>query len=355
MNNLLNNKKINKFVQTLVSIFVLNSKKRKTIRKNLKERLKNKARLAINRLINVKYSDCYCFFSRYGIGDIFFIASLIKEFKANNNNAKVVYFTEKKHLVPYLKAFSAIDEVVYDSNFSFLQDEQFLQRKPEIGILNLLFFPYKGTKKTYTFADNYTNLLSLPLNSTREMPSVSAQNFENAKNEFERLGLTPEKTIVLIPEATMFDYRILSPNFWKNLANKLESMGYNVVFNSLNKEYEDYNTTFLPIIDFLIFASKTRRLVSFRSGINDLLVGCGLKNLTVLYPPNLEVIWAEDGIMENLNKNHIKKYDNEFENVFNIYSLNSNFNRNDIKELIYNYNQTKLENDILKSIQQGEK
>lgn len=350
LNNLLDNKKVNKFLQLLAGIFVLNSKKRKNIRKNLKERLKTKARAKIASLINNKYSDCYCFFSRYGIGDIFFVASLIKEFKKHNNNAKVVYFTEKRHLVPYLKAFSSIDEVVCNSEFAFLQDEKVLQRKPEIGKLNLLFFPYKGGKNTYTFADNYANLLGLPLDAQREMPSVSPQNFENVKKEYEFLGLTPERTVVLIPEATMFDYRVLSPVFWKNLAGKLENMGFNVVFNTLNKEYEEYRTTFLPVIDFLIFASKARRVISFRSGITDLLAGCGLKNITTIYPPNLEVIWAESDVMEYLNKNHIKKFDSEFENIFNIYSLNSNFNRNDITELVYDYNMQKLENNILKNI-----
>ena len=348
LNSLLDNKKANKFLQVLANVFVLNSKKRKNIRKGLKERLNAKARAQIARLINSKYSDCYCFFSRYGIGDIFFIASLIKEFKKNNNNAKVVYFTEKKHLVPYLKAFSSIDEVVFNSEFAFLQDEKVLQRRPEIGKLNFLFFPYKGGKATYTFADNYTNLLGLPLDAEREMPSVSPQNFENAKKEYEFLGLTPEKTVVLIPEATMFDYRVLTPVFWKNLADKLESMGFNVVFNTLNKEYEEYKTTFLPVIDFLIFASKARKIVAFRSGITDLLAGYGLKNIITIYPPNLEVIWAEGDVMEYLNKNHIKKFDNEFENVFNIYSLNSNFNRNDITELVYYCDEQKMENDILK-------
>lgn len=349
-NNLVKHKNINKILLSIISvIYCFNSKKCRKLRYEIKKVYKNNKKQEIANLIREKYSDYYCVFSRYGIGDIFFIASLINAFK-KKNGGKVAYFTEKKGLVEVLKAFPSIDEVIFDKDLSFLQEEQNLQQHLQIGKLHKLFFPYRGTKETYTFSDNYNNLLDLPLDADRELPIISEKNYLNAKNEFKKLKINPHKVILIIPDAAMFDYRVIDSKFWMNLAKKLESSGFDVVFNTKLDEYKHFKNTFLPVMDFVAFAKQIKHIISFRSGVCDLLAGLNSSNLTTIYPPNLEVIWADAKDFNDLHKNHVKQFDNEFDNMFSIHSLNKTFKRADIQEIIYDYDDSKISDYILERI-----
>lgn len=346
-NNLLKNKHINKVVLFFISlVFIFDSKKRREINSKIKNIYRNSKKKQIANLIQKNYFDGYCIFSRYGIGDIFFIASLLKEFK-QKNKGKIIYFTEKKSLVKFLQAFPSIDKVVYDKDIKFLQEEQTLQQHVSLGKLNKLFFPYRGTKSTYTFSDNYNNLLDVPLNAHRELPTIKETNYDNAKKEFSKLKIRKSKTILIIPEATMFDYRIIDSNFWQKLADNLIGKGYDVVFNSKSSDYKKYKNTFLPIMDFMAFVQQVKYVISFRSGISDLIAGMGNYNLSVLYPPNLEVIWADAIMFHDLHKNHIQNNDNEFDNMFSIHSLNNTFKTNLIDEIIYNYDDENIIKQII--------
>ena len=257
------------------------------------------------------------------------------------------YRQKKKRLIKFLRAFPSIDEVVWDKDIGFLQSEQTMQNRIQKGKLNKLFFPYRGTKETYTFSDNYNNLLEVSLNAKRERPVISQGNYKQAQQEFEKLKLDPNKTVLLIPDATMFDYNIIHPEFWYDLVKKLKNKGYDVVFNCNLKKYKKFKNTFLPVMDFLAFAGQVKHIVSFRSGISDLLAGMGYYNQTVLYPPNLEVIWADAIVFHDLHKRHIPRFETEFDNMFSIHSLNTTFKTNKINELIYNYDDTKIINKIL--------
>ena len=349
-NNLAKYKSINKILSSIVSlVYCFNSKKRRKLRNEIKNAYKNMKKQEIANLIQEKYSDCYCIFSRYGLGDIFFVASLIKAFK-EKNGGKVIYFTEKKRLVKILKAFTSIDEIVFNKDLGFLQEEQTLQQHLQKGKLNKLFFPYRGSKETYTFSDNYNNLLDLPLDSERELPVITDENHFKAKKEFEKLKINPQKTVLIIPDATMFDYRIIDSKFWLNLSKELESKGYDIVFNTKLSKYKHLKNTFLPVMDFVAFAKQIKHIISFRSGVSDLLVGMNISNLTAIYPPNLEVIWADAICFHELHKNHFKQFDNEFDNMFAIHSLNNTFKRNDIDEIVYNYNDVEIINRITQNI-----
>lgn len=328
-------------------IYFFSKEKRHKLRKNYQSEIN---KLIIN-YVEEKYSDDYIIFSRNGIGDTYFVARLIKEFK-KKNPGRVMYITEKPKLKNYLKSFSSIDNIVADKIFEPLQYNIPLQCPIQKGKINYLFFPYRGLKKNYVFADSYANLLNVDIvNSEIENPRITEENYKNAEKEFKNLNIKPQKTIILIPEAVMFDYRILNEKFWIKLANKLTEEGYDVIFNSSNKTYSKlYKTTFLPIMDFLAFSKQVNHIISFRSGICDVLVGVGITNLTAIYPPNLEVIWADKFIFDNLlNKYHEKTKETEFENIFHIYSLNSNFKRQDIKEIIHQTNKQTMQ-EILNSI-----
>ena len=319
----------------------------------IKYKLKNKYQpekffeLESMQFIKDNYPQDYVILSRDGVGDNFFLAGLCKEFK-KQHSGKIVIIVLQKKLIDYLKSFPSIDEVIYEPKFKVIQNKGILQREIQKGKLNLIAYPYRGEKPNYVFADSYANLLNLPLDTKYELPVISSKNISIAEAEINKLIINPSKTILLIPEATMFNYKFLPPEFWKQFAKKIINQGYDVVFNSNNPEYTEFKMTFLPIMDFLALAKQIKYIISFRSGINDLLVGMNITNLTAIYPKHLEVLWADNYIMENLyNRYHEKLFKSEFENIFHIYSLNSNFRRNDISEVIFNYDCDELEAKLL--------
>ncbi len=302
-----------------------------------------------------KYPDDYIIFSRNGAGDVFFVASLLYEFK-KNHQGKIIYLTDKPKLKNFIETFASIDEVIADKDTKLFQIYAPVQRKIKKGQVNFLYFPYRGTKENYVFADSYANLLGVNINSKRELPQITEEHIKNAHQEYEKLNLTPGKTIILIPESVMFDHRILSPKFWKTLANMLKRQGYDVVINSSNKAYKNYKTTFLPIPEFIEFSKNARHIISFRSGICDVLTGCDIYNITSIYPKNLEVIWANKFMFDELlNKYHRQLFETEFENIFHIYSLNSNFKTTKINEIIFNNDENKLIECIMKQLTSNEK
>ena len=335
-------KKVNHYLKRLVTLTIPFKEYRRSLRNRLQNKyFKNKMR----NIVKEKYSDAYVLFSRNGVGDVFFVASLINEFK-KNHKGKVIYLTEKKSIQKFLKSFSSIDEVLYDKDFGVFQGMAIVQRRIRKGQINFLYFPYRGNKPNYVFADSYANLLELPLDTERDLPQICEEDIKMSNDEFKRLNINPQKTIILIPENVMWNYKVLSPKFWKTLAIQIEKLGYDVVFNSNNREYKNFKTTFLPICAFVDFAFKVKHVISFRSGIDDLLVGMGMKNLTAIYPNNMEVIWADKFLFDELlNKYHVKTKEFELENLMHIYSLNSNFNTN-VNEIIYDG----FEEDLLETL-----
>lgn len=327
------NPTMNKLMRHLSFIFI-SPRKRRQFRTTLAQIVIEDKLLYYRRLAKTIYADSYLIYCRNGIGDVFFVASLMQAFK-EQHKGRVVFLTEKPKLKEFLQAFPGIDEVLVDKDATF-QHLAPMQRKIEKGRLNFLYFPYRGNKPNHLFADDYTNLLDLPLNTKRQIPILRKEHFNHAYMEFDRLKITPQKTILLIPESVMFDYKAIKETDWIKLAKKLTKEGYEIVFNSTNPVYSNFKTTFLPILDVVAFAQQVHYIVSFRSGINDLFVGMGIYDLMAIYPYNMEVIWADKFLFDELlNKYHTHPFEYELENIFNIYSLSSNFNCQSVQEVFY--------------------
>lgn len=331
VNKIIQNEKANYYLRRWLPIFVPSRNKRKILRRQLYSQY---TRHIINELVREKFPNDYVFFSRAGVGDVFFAASLMKEFK-KIHPGRVVYVTEKESIADFLRSFPSIDEVIYNPYLDGLQAVSYVQRPIATGQLNFLFFPYRGSNPNYVFADSYANLLGMPLNSVRETPILSPEDIQRATQEFSKLHITPQRTFILIPECQMFKSSALTPRFWQTLATNLANRGFDVVFNSRNKAYQHFKTTFLPLNAFVAFASQAKHIFSFRSGINDFMVGMGITHLTAIYPNNMEVTWSDNFLFnETHNKYHIKTKETELDNLMHIYSLSSNFNVN-IDEIIY--------------------
>lgn len=303
----------------------------------------------ISVLINKKYKDAYCLFSASGIGDVFYIAGQLHEFR-KNNPGRIVWFVCKKSIAEFLTAYSdVVDEVVYDPEMKILEG-QLLDKKISKGVLNLLFFPYWGSLPTYTFSDNYSNMLGVPLTTRKETPLIMTKNKAYAKKIFDQFGIEPSRTILLIPDSTMFDSRYIEKGFWLSLTDALEHAGYEIIINTQEKIFSGRKKIFPSINELISIATRVKSIICIRSGITDILCYKDCKQIFVVYPPRLEMIWKDQGYISFLHSNHAEKriYPHDF--IFKIHSLGNISVDENIVELIYNYNNEEIIGKIIKKL-----
>ena len=72
--------------------------------------------------------------------------------------------------------------------------------------------------------------------------------------------------------------------------------------------------------------------------------------MTVIYPPYMEVIWTDPIGLDVINKHMKKPYENEFDNLMQIYSLNTNFKGSNIHEFIYNFDDELTQEEFIKKL-----
>lgn len=310
----------------------------------------------ISVLINKKYKDAYCLFSASGIGDVFYIAGQLHEFK-KNNPGRIVWFVCKKSIAEFLTAYSdVVDEVVYDPEMKILEG-QLLEKRMSKGVLNFLFFPYWGSLPTYTFSDNYSNMLGIPLTTRKEPPLTTTKNKVYARKIFDRFGIEPSRTILLIPESTMFDSRYIGKGFWLSLADALEHAGYEIIINTQEKFFSGRKNIFPSINELIFLATQVKSVICIRSGITDILLYKECKQIFAVYPPGLEMIWKDQGYINLMHSNHSEKgiYTQDF--IFKIHSLGNICGGRNIVELMYNYNNEEIVGKIINKLitKKGEK
>ena len=113
------------------------------------------------------------------------------------------------------------------------------------------------------------------------------------KQEFQRVGLRPGKTVMLSPyeqSLTANGYQLLPRSFWEQLAQRLKQRGYDVFTNCSGTEAEPpiSGTSFLfpPVSQMSHCAAYAGGMVAIRSGLVDFC--CAAKaTKVVLYPDDV--------------------------------------------------------------------
>lgn len=156
--------------------------------------------------------------------------------------------------------------------------------------------------------------------------------------------------------AVSFDYTVLSIDFWTKLADKCINIGYDVVFNlDNNKKFKKYKQIFLPMTQQIEFVKLCSSVISFRSGLTDILAGSGIEKIIVIYPPKMNFLTLSRNDMEReVPKAYYWEDNKSFnENIFNITSLNKIFKRDCYKEIIFDGNEEKLLEKLITLIKAG--
>lgn len=234
--------------------------------------------------------DYYIFVTTNGLGDTFFVASFVEEFK-KKYNAKVAILLRDEKFVELLSLFKDIDKIIVDKNWcfkSFTSDNtsQKVQSKKVMRVA----FPYVSDEPPLFWAQHYAYLMGL--DNTAKMSELQTPDdyLMMAEAEYRKMNLNPDKTIILSPYARYFDCTVLDNSFWEELANNLISQGYSVVFNTNKDEFQKFNCIFpKKILLLTAMIKKSAYFISFRAGINDVCAGLGIQNQICFYPDNLRL------------------------------------------------------------------
>lgn len=345
---LLENKIINKLLRSYCWILLWNKKSRVQYKHRLISILAEKA----IKKIEETYNNYWILLPRLSYGDLMISLSLLNEFKTKNAG-KIVIITDSNLKKEFVECFDAVDEtIVIDIMLKrYLDSLDLKNQKPEKGHIIRLFAPFWDGKSSNLYED-YLKYLKLDNTAKREKPVIRNKDNAAALTEFKKLELNQEKTVLLAPHSVTFNSKDLSVDFWLRIAENLMKNGYSVVFNTDNKIYRNYPNVFLPMNQMISFAGMCQASISFRSGFNDILAGCGIQNMFVIYPRDCGVSYIQVEEFAQILKQNYFWHDNigNKENIFNIYSLNKIFDRNDVDEIIFDGDELKLINYLTDKI-----
>lgn len=344
MKNLLKNKFINKLCVKIVNIAI----PIKSIRQNLRQQIQYIRLEDFKYKFSAKYPDYYQFVMFQPWGDFYITASLLSEFKKNNNDAKILAVCVNQEQKNVLETFGAINKIeiitkeFYNELLSINSKKNFKQQleKGKLYCLSHWYYSDADKNQSYNFLELYTKMLGL-----KYPTKLMVSNTLNSK--------TASNNILIYPEANSFDYSEITQNFWVSLADELTYMGYNVIFNSKKQTYGKYQTIFYSMNKSIELAKQCKFVIGTRSGFGDILAINKVKNHIVVYPPNLyfRTIPKEQQEKEFKRAFVIKEEETFEENMKRITSLKM---FNDYATEIYFTDETTVKNKIFKSIQ-GEK
>lgn len=344
MNKLLKYKFINNIIIFLIEIFILNRKKRRKIIKQIidypcLQEWKN---------IKKQYKNYWIFCSFYPYGDMGLACSLIKNFKIKNGG-KVLVLARGEQRCKILNLFPSIDKVQMISNslYRYIEDHPTYKiKKGRYYFLGHWKFWQAPMYKSNNFFDVYKNMLGLPIN-TKPEPLVFPDQLKNkVRKIYQQISKNKSKVILLTPDANSFNDKEFDMSFWCNLAEKIDALGYKVIFNQKKKKTE-FENIFLPLEEQLYFAKLCSWVIGVRSGFHDLLALCQSENIISLYPNELyfKPLTKHAHLTEIYRLFCIDNNKSFKENMINISSLKM-INPSCTKEFLFN-NREQLVNDII--------
>lgn len=342
MKEILKNKIINKICIRMINIIV----PIKSVRKKLREKLYNYLLDGLKDELGKKYPDYYQFAMFYPWGDFYIPCALFEEFKKENNNAKILAVCTNINQEQILSSINAIDKIVkidpfkYYSLFSIETVEKHVQKlqKGKLYCLSHWLFSEAVNNKSMNFLELYTKMLGLKHPAKLSVPDVIPVLEKDYSN-----------TVLIYPEAKSFTDKELSISFWIDLAEELNSMGYDIFFNTKQETYGHFKTIFLPMAATIQIAKQCKYIIGIRSGFSDILAINKVKNHIVIYPQSMyfKTITKEQQEKE-FSRAFVMEEDKTFEeNMFRITSLKM-FNSY-TTEIYYKDDQT-LKSEILKSV-----
>lgn len=251
------------------------------------------------------------FFPPQGLGDILIVCGLLKEYKKQNPNKKIVLWVFKRHFYDLVKLYAEdIDDII-------LCDRIPLDR-PNIINVNDLIYKDKSFKDIYDnnalFKSAFTKALGLGEKTPLSYPNIEKQEDGTLSN-----------TILIAPDCVSCP-KVIDDSGWINLADKLKEKGFEVIFNCPDEtRFPSYKKVFWDIKTTIQKVNQMKAFLSYRSGLSDIVGAfCRQTPQYVIYPDKVYDIRGFQNHAEGA-----KAY-------LEFCSIKQNFDNNKVHELMFN-------------------
>ena len=358
-------KKIYRFLIKFLCIFVPTKSLRDKIRNNTYKKQKD---ISIKKLKKMYPNSIFFWLPIGGVGEFTEIICSMKPFKEKINK-NIVLLTNKKL---ERDVISLIDENIvkcyYEDVLYFdvskVRDETLYL---EDNLSSDKIYPaYKYANENFIKRDSITGFLKdyYHLDQDVEINRITPVRPKNKDKNFLELEkiFKNKKTIFIFPEANTYDYTIITKEVWIDIAKKLTNDGYTCIFNSKEK-YGDFINVFLDIKETLYLASLANSIITFRSGIAELLAISTTCNMIVAYPNGKEYFFIKEslrlfGTSDNYRKflssekcpYILNKNQDLIKSFFEFDSVQKHFNKKNCQNYIYDFDDDDFYKFIINNI-----
>ena len=339
-----------KFLIKLLTFWIPVKSWRKKIRLNLQRKLLSKSLIA---KLSKKYPDSVFLQSPHaGIGEFIQSLCLMKEVKKKIGK-NIVIVTNKKIESQICKLYEQTIDCCFDKDFEPCSSVKMEEKLKVNNIYPMYQLPNKNSAKRKYDIEFLKDFFGLDENAKIEKikpkrPKDVSDKFLTLENIFKS-----HKTILLFPDANTYDSTVISDEFWIDIAKELNKKGYHCVFNS-PKTFNGFENIFLPLDETVYLSSLADGIISFRSGLSELLAVTTKCKMLVFYPNGTSHLFRKecqvsiDDFKKRIENMPLilRDKNNPVISTFHVGSLSCNFDRDNCKDFYYNFDNAKLFNFV---------
>lgn len=345
-----------RIVKSIINTLVFPRKLRLYCRKKINDKFIPPALNLFIEDLERQYSDYWIFSTFWPWGDFLMCCALLSEFKKKNGGKILVLYASDRQL-DFINTFKFADETLkicpefyfaLCTNKSYSEHNKYGLTKGHIFEMSHHVYKEAETNKSSNFMELYAKMFNLS-QYNMEKPTIPEEVQTKVKALYNEISQS--KPLVLItPDAHSYDSKEISIEFWENLVSKLENGGYKVIFNTKRKNFEKFESIFLPLLETSYLATLCDTNISIRSGFTDIITIMGVDNQIILYPKSMRFVTITEEkqvaeIERCFNINPEKTFE---ETMFDVTSINNMFNK-DFLELVVKDEEESL-NKIIKNI-----
>lgn len=273
-----------------------------------------------------------------GLGEAFVAGALTKSYKQKFNK-KVLFITSSPAKFDLLKTFKDIDEVLLLNMQT--ANEMVKQLITQNEVIDINIYKEDGYIAS-DMVDRTKHCLGLNNEIELEKPFIPEETNTKAKLTFEMMGLKEGKTVLISPYANSCNFNLVDESLWIELANAIEARGYDVVFNTNDNLFKDFHKIYLPITQMVHFSKLCSNVISFRSGLVDLLAGTIEPKIAVIYPASNQLFSSafSNNDLAAITKRFYKYNDSKslIENFLDMELINVLSDCKNIKQILFDAN-----------------
>lgn len=312
---------------------------------------------ALIRKIREKYPEGILFLSPHaGIGEFVQSLCLMRALK-NKISEQIVIITAKKTEQDICKLYRQTVSCYYDPDVKIYETSDMIFPLQKGKIYPFYRLPKPMATKRAKDIDFLKDFFQLPQNIRIE--KIQPKRPETVNDNLKKLEdiFLNRKTILIFPEANTYDSSVITKEVWLDAAKKLQAKGYTCIFNSQHS-FEGFLSIFLPIDETVYLSSLATAIITFRSGLSELIALATACKMLVIYPNGTTHLFREecrvsmDDFLKRIKRMPLilSMPDNPIISTFKIGSLADNFERMNVQNYYYDFNDNDFIHFVLNKV-----